>query len=474
MRSLLVAFLTLLAIACVPPASSRDYTAPIADNREQVQPAIVNQAPQQQAAQLCAEELPREHPSPGRRAGETEVAEQWTASSRTYTDGRSKRLVASVGTINYEDGGRWHEPAPTVVPSDDPAYECMVAFAPYRAYFSASGARKVYPDRNDPDAWIEVPAARFSGGRTFTKTTDTGYKHVSSTHEVQLRFDSWQIVYDVVFFDAPETNTLLFEYTPNGMTDEEVLALFGGNVQVDAGGNEKLVQTAVADGLITVTFDRDVAYPLLVDPTITPQVDETGCDGWEDESAGNAFITGTHAFANEADQVIGLCFTVTGPSSGDTIDSSFLTMYIRSGIDDEPLHILCAEDVDDAAVFQEVVGDFAGRLASCTTATDTWDETDLGASTDQAYEWGAAAGDPTNGADIGPMVQEVVNRGGWASGNRLALLIDATDNGRDLAIATFDDTPTHPAVLEVTYTAGGAPTPTPAPRPRAVWQWCEC
>ena len=56
--------------------------------------------------------------------------------------------------------------------------------------------------------------------------------------------------------------------------------------------------------------------------------------------------------------------------------------------------------------------------------------------------------------DISAIIQEIVNQGGWASGNSLALII--TGSGKRVA-ESFDGDPNGAAELHVEFTTG--PTP---------------
>ncbi len=56
--------------------------------------------------------------------------------------------------------------------------------------------------------------------------------------------------------------------------------------------------------------------------------------------------------------------------------------------------------------------------------------------------------------DFASAVQEVINRGGWSSGNALTVLMDDAGSGTNIwrIASTYNDTPSTAALLTVTYT----------------------
>ena len=71
---------------------------------------------------------------------------------------------------------------------------------------------------------------------------------------------------------------------------------------------------------------------------------------------------------------------------------------------------------------------------------------------------------------LASVIQEVVNRTGWQSGNSLSLILKGTGNawGR-MFVTSYDAAPADAPTLVITYTtAGGSPTPTPPPGPTAT------
>jgi len=100
-----------------------------------------------------------------------------------------------------------------------------------------------------------------------------------------------------------------------------------------------------------------------------------------------------------------------------------------------------------------------------------------------AVEWEIAAPPPNyewfDAPDITEMVQEVIDRPGWASGNALAIIIKSVESNPDrhyLDLQSFDFNPAHAPKLEIVYetdvpvptstpTLTPTPTITPTPEP---------
>lgn len=156
---------------------------------------------------------------------------------------------------------------------------------------------------------------------------------------------------------------------------------------------------------------------------------------------------------------VGMRFTNITIPPGSTINSATLTVTMMGTGTDEPKHQLRGQLALNAAAFSTSTDDVDSRTR--TTATVQWNSTNLGAAAGDEYEWGAAAGDPTNGADISAIIQEIIDQVGWASGNALVLICEQylpSDGARDLQIRSYTDSFAvggNPPILDIDYTAGG-------------------
>ena len=111
---------------------------------------------------------------------------------------------------------------------------------------------------------------------------------------------------------------------------------------------------------------------------------------------------------------------------------------------------LSAEDVDDAATFADSKAAFDSRWAGRTTARVDWDNID-------AWSIGESGADTTT-PEIKTVIQEIIDRPGWSSGNDIVIFWEDFDdrsshNDRCVRVAaTWDDTTYDPPLLHIEYT----------------------
>mgnify|MGYP001399908884 CR=1 FL=1 len=146
-------------------------------------------------------------------------------------------------------------------------------------------------------------------------------------------------------------------------------------------------------------------------PTYTASIAASTDDA--DQAAGTVSLTGTTINVNGTGQYGGLRFTGVTIPQGATIDSATLDVEIISTTYDDPDLTIYAEATDDAATFASSSNNISGRTS--TTATVTWTATAIG------------AGVKTS-PSIAAIIQEIVNRPGWVSGNNIAIIINANSS----------------------------------------------
>ena len=101
-----------------------------------------------------------------------------------------------------------------------------------------------------------------------------------------------------------------------------------------------------------------------------------------------------------------------------------------------------ADDVDDSEV---IGGGTALPLRTLTTASVNW----------VALASTTTAGVFITSPDITTVVQEIIDRGGWASGADLTIIGDDTQSSLQSASRDYSNTDSHPAKITIIYTAGG-------------------
>lgn len=174
------------------------------------------------------------------------------------------------------------------------------------------------------------------------------------------------------------------------------------------------------------------------------------------ESGGTVTINGTSGLVDASTEYHGFRFQNITIPQGATINVAYLLVYVSGfGSSDEPLHRLWGDDSDDGSQFTTGANNISGRTK--TTASVDWNNANIGQSSNyegDGFFWGGQA-------DIKGIIQEIVDRGGWSSGNSIVLFDSqpSTDANRDLQFSFYDGNTKFGAVLYVTYTASGSSTP---------------
>ncbi|WP_095045564.1 hypothetical protein [Candidatus Promineifilum breve] len=165
------------------------------------------------------------------------------------------------------------------------------------------------------------------------------------------------------------------------------------------------------------------------------------------ETGGSVNLTGANVTFQANNHYGGLRFVNVTIPAGSTINSAGLTVILPSASFDDPDLTIWGQDSDDAATFTTTANDVSGRTA--TTATTLW-----------------TAGNIGTGAKTSPslagIIQEIINRAGWASGNDIALILKANSTS-PFRYNAYDGGGADYATLAVDYTApsgGGQPART--------------
>ena len=165
-----------------------------------------------------------------------------------------------------------------------------------------------------------------------------------------------------------------------------------------------------------------------------------------DQASGTVDLTGTTINVNGTGQYAGLRFTnVTIPNAA-TINTATLDVEIVSTTHDDPDLTIYGEATDDAATFAGTSNNISGRTP--TTATTVWTATSIG------------TGVKTS-PSIVSIIQEIINRPGWVSGNDIAILMNGRSGASFFRIRTINAGSGSPATLNIDYTAGGGSSQPP-------------
>ncbi|MGY1620124.1 PKD domain-containing protein [Geodermatophilus sp. SYSU D00691] len=151
-----------------------------------------------------------------------------------------------------------------------------------------------------------------------------------------------------------------------------------------------------------------------------------------------------------AAQTVGLRFTGVAVPAGATITNAYVQFQVDEATTAATSLTVAAEATDNPAVFTTAARDVSARPR--TSATVAW--------APAAWPTVGARGPDQRTPDLAAVVQEVVSRPGWVSGNALALVLTGT--GRRTAEAVESGAAVAP-VLHVEYTTGGTGPANAAP-----------
>jgi hypothetical protein len=152
-------------------------------------------------------------------------------------------------------------------------------------------------------------------------------------------------------------------------------------------------------------------------------------------------------------QHVGVRFTNVTIPQGSTINSSYVRFIIDVAKSDAVSINIYGEDIDDAPSFSNETtpgtGTFNISSRTPTTASVTWNIAS-GASPN--------VNDTLDTADISTIIQEIVNRPGWASGNDLVVIFSHISGTSWREVESYDGEPGDAPRINIDYTAPSAGT----------------
>lgn len=156
-------------------------------------------------------------------------------------------------------------------------------------------------------------------------------------------------------------------------------------------------------------------------------------DDWgeENQSSGNMSLASTDIeLVNDGTthQKVGLHFSAVNVPQGESIVAAYLQFEVDEASTGTVSFTIKGEDENTAASFLNLTDDITDR--TLTTASITWAPSD----------WNTVG---ENGADqktgdIKAIVQEIVDRAGWSSGNSMVFVISGADNATNYRTAEVD------------------------------------
>ena len=227
-------------------------------------------------------------------------------------------------------------------------------------------------------------------------------------------------------------------------------------------------------GIGQALFSLVVTLPPPTEVTINRQVSASTDDvNQNGNTLSNTTTLWVGTSSSTASSYTGLRFTNMTIPQGATITSAYLQFYARNNVSTTASFEMAAEATNNS-------GTFSGNSVRPSTRPLT------AARVPQTFNTAWAGGSWYNTNSISALVQEVVNRPGWASGNSLSIILRGTGNANTLrSVGNFNFNATTAPRLVVTYTTGASgasamttmsepvivqiePTATPLPQPTAT------
>ena len=170
-----------------------------------------------------------------------------------------------------------------------------------------------------------------------------------------------------------------------------------------------------------------------------------GSDDAEERASGSVSLGSSDlelVFDGGGDQTVGMRFNGIGIPQGATITNAYVQFQVDETPSGQTDLSVAGEDVDDAVTFSSQSNDITSRAT--TTTLVSWPSVPPWSTVGEA---GADQLTP----DIAAVIQEIVDRPGWSSGNSLVLIITGT--GERVA-ESFDGDPDGAALLHIEFNTG--------------------
>jgi hypothetical protein len=216
-------------------------------------------------------------------------------------------------------------------------------------------------------------------------------------------------------------------------------------------GNYVLRVTA-SDGELAAFDELTVHVPATSQLTVDIPL-AAGSDDAEQQASGSVNITSSDldmmTDGSTVQAALGLRFVDIPMPRGATVDSAYIQFTADEAHPDTTSLTIQGQAADDAATFATTKSNVTSR--SRTSAGVAW--------TPVPWVTTGAQGVDQRTPDLAPILQELVLRPGWASGNAVAFVVTGT--GKRVA-RSFDATKGGTPVLHVVYTTG-LPPPNQAP-----------
>ncbi len=219
-----------------------------------------------------------------------------------------------------------------------------------------------------------------------------------------------------------------FEYTPNpGFNGPDSLVY-----EICDSGSPSLCDSA------TVAITVNSSAPVTVEIRVVASSDDA-----EEKASGSVTLVSSDlemVFDKSIKQTVGIRFTGVSVPNGATILSASI-QFEADEVSTEPTSLIIeGEATDDAVTFQKVSRNITARVR--TGQSIAWDPA--------PWNTRGEAGPDQQTPDLSFIIQEIINRPGWAAGNALVVIITGTGTR---TAESFNGTA--PPIFQIEYQTGG-------------------
>ncbi len=203
-----------------------------------------------------------------------------------------------------------------------------------------------------------------------------------------------------------------------------------------------------SDGVLTASDEVTIAVNEDSGQATTVEVRvAAGLDDAEESSSGSVGLTSSDlelVYDSGSNQTVGIRFNGLDIPQGATIVNAYVQFQVDETNSTATSLLIQGQDEDNAATFTSSAGDISSRTR--TAAAVPW----------SPLPWTTVgdAGPEQRTPDIASVIQEIVTRSGWSSGNALVVIITGTG---ERAAESFNGDSSGAPLLHVEYSTGGMP-----------------
>jgi hypothetical protein len=251
---------------------------------------------------------------------------------------------------------------------------------------------------------------------------------------------------------APAVLTTLWS-----MTSGPAAVTFGNPAAVDTTATFTIAGTyflrlTANDGALSAYDELAVTVSSAAEQVTVDVRVATSSDDAEESLTGSVDLASTdlELIYDKNNQVVGIRF----PGVAVPQDATIVSSYVQFKVDEKDtvatFLTIQGQAIDNAPTFTASSGNISSRIR--TSAAVLWSP--------PAWNTVGAAGTDQRTPDLSPVIQEIVSRPGWASGNAIVLIV--TGSGTRTAESFNGDAPGAP-LLHLVYTTGGGGVPVNKP-----------